>query len=33
MCHEDGIQAITFDKSADTIVTAGADGIVKMWSN
>jgi WD40 repeat protein len=30
--HEDGVQAVVFDRTAEYFVSAGSDGTVKLWN-
>jgi hypothetical protein len=32
IAHEEGVQAAVFDRAAEYLVSAGTDGVVKIWN-
>lgn len=31
--HGDGVQSVTFDHKGETVISAGSEGLVKVWSH
>lgn len=30
--HRDGVQSVTFDHKGETVISAGSDGLINIWT-